>query len=126
MRKIHVLLAVSFVALLMASCTTFKTSGIATLPKGQTYTSLGTFHTTVWVSQFLGSSGGSKLFNITADTTEGPVFDAIQREVEKLGGSAAVNITIENKPSWGALLLNGATFGLYAPTVVYISGTVIK
>jgi hypothetical protein len=126
MRKSWLFLGVLVAALAMNACTTFKASGLATVPKGQKYDVAGTFHTSVWVNQFLGSSGGTKLFNVTADATDGPVFDAIQREIDKLGGTAAINLTIENKPSFGAFLLNSLTCGLYAPTRVEISGTIIK
>ena len=126
MRKAWLVMILLVAIALAMGCTTFKASGLAVLPKGATYQQLGQFHTTVWVNQFLGSPGGTKLFNLSADATDGPVFDAIQREILKAGGSGAINITIINQPDILALILSGVTSGLYAPTRVDITGTVIK
>jgi hypothetical protein len=121
---------IAFVAALLAlsitSCSTFKASGLAVNAKGAQYTSLGEFQTEVWVNSFLGASAGSKLFNLTADATEGPIADAIQKEISAKGGTAAVNITIQHKASFVNLLLNWITGDIYAPGTVIISGTVIK
>jgi hypothetical protein len=112
--------------LLATSCTTFKASGLAYAPAGTKYTVLGDFHTTIWVNEFLGSSGGAKLLNLSADATEGPIQAAIAKEVEAKGGTGAINVTIVHQASFVNLLLNGFTGAIYAPSTVIISGTVIK
>ena len=73
MKSFRVPLLALCVLLLGTSCTTFKASGLSYSPAETKYTVLGDFHTTIWVNEFLGSSGGAKLLNLTADATEGPV-----------------------------------------------------
>ena len=116
------------VALFLAvGCTTFKASGLAYVPAGSAkYTVVGNFNTSVWVHEFLGSSGGAKLANITAEATDGPVTNAIEAAIKEKGGTSAINITIVHQASLVNLILNGLTGGLYAPSMVIVSGTVIK
>ena len=120
------LLLALIVGLMAMGCTTFKASGLAVLPASETHTSLGEFHTTASVTQWLGSAGGLKLANVTADATEGPVAEAIQAAIKEKGGTGAVNITIINQPTLINLLLNYITGSIYSPTTIVISGTVIK
>jgi len=120
--KVFVLLLV--VSLL--SCTTFQFSGAQVTKTIPSYTSVGTFDVRVKVHEFLGSSGGTNLFNITADNMDTTIYDTIQREIQKYTGDAAVNITIEYEASFVDLLLNGITFGIYAPATARIKGTVVK
>jgi hypothetical protein len=87
---------------------------------------LGDFKVEVWVNEFLGESGGAKLFNITADATEGPVKDAIQNAIRDKGGDAAINVTIEHQASFIDILLNVVTSSIYAPGNVIITGTIVK
>lgn len=108
------------------SCTTFQFSGAQVTKTIPSYNSVGTFDVTVKVHEFLGSSGGTNLFNITADSMDTKIYDTIQREIQKYTGDAAVNITIEYKASFIDLLLNGITFGIYAPATARIKGTVVK
>ena len=49
---------------LIASCTTFKASGLSYSLKGQKTTVLGEFKTEIWVNEFLGAPAGAKLFKI--------------------------------------------------------------
>jgi hypothetical protein len=124
MKKLVVLLVVASV--LIFGCTTFKASGLAMISSGQKYEVLGDFHKEVWVNGFLGSPGGAKLFNISADASEGPVKDAIAAAIQEKGGTAAINITIENQGSFVDYLLCYITGDIYAPSLVIISGTVVK
>ncbi len=110
----------------LLSCTTFQFSGAQVTKTIPSYTSVGTFDVTVKVHEFLGSSGGTNLFNITADNMDTKIYDTIQREIQKYTGDAAVNITIEYEASFVDLLLNGITFGIYAPATARIKGTVVK
>ena len=113
-------------AALLASCTTFKASGLSYSLKSTKTTVLGDFKTEVWVNEFLGSSGGANLFNITADATEGPVKDAIQNAIKEKNGDAAINVTIEHQASFVDILLNALTSSIYAPGNVIVSGTIVK
>jgi hypothetical protein len=111
---------------ILASCTTFKASGLSYDLKAPKTTSLGDFKVEVWVNEFLGSSGGANLFNITADATEGPVKDAIQKEIKDRNGDAAINVTIEHQASFVDILLNVVTSSIYAPGMVIVTGTIVK
>ena len=121
----HVALLVVAIALL-ASCTTFKASGLSYSLQAPKATVLGDFKVEVWVNEFLGEAGGAKLFNITADATEGPVKDAIQNAIRDKGGDAAINVTIEHQASFVDVLLNVVTSSIYAPGNVIITGTIVK
>ncbi|HTP58862.1 MAG TPA: hypothetical protein VMM82_08090 [Spirochaetia bacterium] len=110
----------------LTGCTTFKLSGAQVTAQLPSYTTVGTFDINVWVNKFLGSSGGATLFNITADATDAPIYDAIQREIHKYSADAAVNITIEYQASFVDILLNGLTAGIYAPGEAHVTGTIVK
>jgi hypothetical protein len=114
--------------LFAASCTTFQASG---LQMGLDSTKdgivvLGDFTTKTTVNKFLGSSGGTTLFNLSSSITDEAVASAVQREILKKGGTAAINIEIKygsNPIQW---ILNAITFNIWAPATATISGTVIK
>jgi hypothetical protein len=126
MKIIRMTLALTAAALLFASCTTFKASGLSVVPSDQSYTVIGDFHTQVWVHEFLGSPAGVKLFNITATNTEDPIKAAIAKAVKVKGGTGAINITIVHEASFPDILLSWITWTIYSPGNVKISGTVIK
>lgn len=112
--------------LLVASCTTFKVSGVQVTGANPAYTKLGDFKTNVWVHEFLGASGGANLINITSDSMDTPIFEAIKREIMKLSGDAAINVTITYQAGLIEIILNGLTGGIYAPATAEITGTIIK
>jgi len=120
------LLTLLVVGLFVVSCTTFKFEGAQVTRDIQSYNSVGTFDITVKVHEFLGSSGGANLFNVTSDAMNTVIYDAIQREIQKYTGDAAVNISIEYQASFIDLLLNGITYGIYAPATARVKGTIIK
>jgi hypothetical protein len=113
-------------AALLASCTTFKASGLSYSLKPSTTTVIGNFKSEIWVHEFFGASGGANLFNISADATEGPVKQAIQNAIVEKGGDAAINVTIEHQASFVDILLNAVTSSIYAPGMVIVSGTIVK
>ncbi len=121
-----VFILLATLAFAIAGCTTFKFSGAQVTTQLPAYTSVGTFDITVWVNEFLGSSGGANLFNVTADSMDAPIYDAIQREIHKYSGDAAVNVTVEYNASFVDILLNALTVGIYAPAEARITGTVVK
>lgn len=86
----------------------------------------GTFSTKVKVNKFLGNSGGSSFANITSDAMNEEIQRAIDAEIRRLGGSAAIDVVIEQKASFLDILLNGITCNIYAPATVIVTGTVIK
>ncbi len=113
-------------AFLAVSCTTFKFEGAQVTKEIPSYNSVGNFDVTVKVHEFLGASGGTNLFNVTADAMDTKIYDTVQREIQKYTGDAAVNISIEYRAGFVDLLLNGVTFGIYAPATARIKGTVVK
>jgi len=125
-RKAIALILVVALGAVLTGCTSFKFSGAQVTKELPSYTSVGTFDVTVWVNGFLGSSAGAHLFNITSDSMDTPIYDAIQREIEKYSGDAAVNVTIEYSASFVDILLNGLTSGIYAPASAHLTGTIVK
>ena len=119
-------LVVLAVFLALASCTTFKVSGVQITKVIPKYDTVGEFDINVKVWEFLGSSGGANLFNATANTMDPKIYDAIQREIQKFTGDAAVNIVIEYKADFVDIILNGITVGITAPATAHITGTIIK
>lgn len=126
MRKFAGLLGLILLGLVAVSCTTFKLDGTQVTREIPSYNSVGTFDVTVKVHEFLGASGGANLLNITADAMNNPIYDAIQREIQKYSGDAAVNISIEYKAGFIDMILNGITGGIYAPATAEIKGTIVK
>jgi len=124
--RTRILLLVLVAAVAIAGCTSFKFSGAQVMTQLPAYTSVGTFDTTIWVHKFLGGSGGITLFDITADAMDAPIYDAIQREIHKYAGDAAVNVTITYGANFIEILLNGITSGIYAPSEARVTGTIVK
>jgi hypothetical protein len=126
MRRTIKVLAILAVVGLVASCTTFQVSGVQMNDETPSYQSVGQFEKTITVHEFLGSPGGANFLNVTATNMDEEIFDAIRREIEKFSGDAAVNVTITYEATFVDLLLNGVTFGAYAPAHATITGTVVK
>ena len=127
MRAKKIIMAVLILAaVVLSSCTSFKFSGAQVAKQIPSYSSVGTFDITLTVSEFLGSSAGMNLLNVTADAMDTQIYDAIQREIQKYTGDAAVNVTIVYKATFVDFLLNGLTFGIYAPAHAQITGTIVK
>jgi len=114
------------IVLVVGACTTFQFSGATVVEDMPSMQPLGDFETSVAVHEFVGASGGANLFNVTADSMDAKIYDAIRREVQKRSGDAAINVTVRYEASFVNLLLNGLTWGLYAPATAVISGTVVS
>jgi hypothetical protein len=121
--KIGIVVAI---VLLVGACTTFELSGVHIVEDMPSMQPMGDFEAKVSVHEFLGNSGGANLFNVTADAMDNEIYDTIRREVEKRSGDAAINVTIRYEASFINLLLNGLTFGVYAPATATVSGTVVS
>ena len=126
MKKTLLLGAAVLVVFVVASCTSFQMSGIQMNEEMPSYQAVGDFQTTVMVNEFLGTSGGSNVFNATATAMDNPIYDAVRREINKYSGDAAVNVTVVYKATFVDMLLNGFTLGLYAPAHAQIEGTIVK
>jgi hypothetical protein len=112
--------------LMITSCTTVKFGGLQVTDEMQSFTVVGEFETKVTINKFFGTSGGATMFNMGADAAINPVYDAIQREIGKYGGDAAVNIEISYEATIGQKIINAVTATIYAPSTVKITGTVVK
>lgn len=126
MKKISLFLIAALLVMAAMSCTTASYSGLQMTKEMPSYQSVGEFDVTVNVVEFLGSPGGANLGNITADAMDTVVFDAIQREIAKFSGDAAVNINIVQEATFVDMLLSGITGSIYSPVHVHITGTVVK
>ena len=103
----------------------FKATDLAVLRQDSSMKMLGHFKTTVLVHEFLGSSGGANLFNITADAMNDKISDIVWKEINKKGGNGAINIEIEYSATFLDMLANGITETIWAPAHLTISGDVI-
>lgn len=125
--KKRILPALTLILLLsLTGCITSKFGGLQMTKSLPSYEVVKDFETTVTVHKFMGTSAGRNLFNISSDASVDPVFDAIQREIARYGGDAAVNIEIEYQASFLNMLANSLTFGIWAPADVKITGTIVK
>jgi len=124
-KKLALVLLVVF-AVVLSSCTTFKLSGVQVTKEIPSYDTVGNFDISVKVNEFLGSPGGANLGNITADAMDTKIYDAIQREIQKFTGDAAVNVVIEYKAEVIDILFSGITGGLYSPATAHVSGVIVK
>ena len=111
---------------LIVSCTSFQVTGIQMNKETPSYQAVGHFHVEVTVHEFLGSSGGINLFNVSATNMDQKIFEAIQFEIMKYSGDAAVNVKITYEATVIGILLNAITYSIYAPARATITGTVVK
>jgi len=86
MKTLKIFLVFGVAALALASCMTFKASGLSVTTADSKYQVMGSFTTTVWVNEFLGSPGGAKILNLSADATDPLVAAAIDKEIKAKGG----------------------------------------
>jgi len=120
------LLFLIVIAVVLSSCTTFKLSGVQVTKEIPAYDSVGTFDIAVKVWEFVGSPGGTNLGNVTSDAMDTEIYDAIQREIQKYTGDAAVNVVVEYKAEFIDMIIGGLTGNILAPATAHISGTIVK
>ncbi len=127
MKKIQrAVILVSILFMILASCTTFQLSGSQVTREIPSYDTVGQFDIKVTCHEFLGTSGGANLFNATSDAMDTAIYDAIQREIQKFTGDAAMNVEITYTASFTNILINCITFGLYAPATAHVTGVIVK
>ncbi len=114
------------VLMAMASCTTFKLSGIQVTKTIPSYQTVGEFEIKVPIMEFLGSAGGANIANMTADAMDVKIYDAIQREISKFTADAAVNVTVEYQVTLVNAIINGVTGAILAPATALVSGVIVK
>ena len=124
--KMKTVLFVLLAVLLLASCTTFKMSGTSMNMDTPPFHNVGELDIVVNVHEWLGTSGGANLANISATNMDNKLYDSIEREVKKAGGDAVLNLNVEYKASFINILLNLITFNVYAPAQAHVTGNIIK
>ena len=147
MKKIYLALLVFGVAFAVLSCRSFQITGVEISTVQTDAVIVGHFDTSIWVNKFLGPSGGMTMFNVTADATDPLIIDEIRRQIAMLGGTRAINVTVESRATFGQMLLSGLTNPIawigaltgvtipvapgaipviYGPTTVRVRGTVVR
>lgn len=124
--KKALVLVVAAVAILFASCTSFQVSGVQVSTQKDSRQVVGDFNISVPVFKLLGGAGGITLFNIMSDASDSAIQNAIKAEIQRLGGTAAIDVKIEYGASFIDILLNGITGSIVAPATAKISGKVVK
>lgn len=114
------------VVMAAASCTTFQLSGIQVTKTMPSYQTVGEFEISVPVMEFLGSSGGMNIANMTADAMDSKIYDAVQREIAKFTGDAAVNVTVKYEVTLVNAIINGLTGSILAPATANVTGVIVK
>ena len=126
MKWMYRIIEVLFIVGLVVSCTTFHLTGVQMNREPPAYQAVGQFRVQVTVHELLGSSGGINLFNLTATNMNKKIFNAIQLEIMKFDGDAAVNLQITYEATFVGILLNAITYNFYAPARATITGTIVK
>jgi hypothetical protein len=113
----------------LVGCTTFQASGLqmGIMINGQKYEKLGDFSEKEWTNKFLGwGVNGGTLFNLSSDATDPQVREAVEKNIKKLGGDAAIDVQIKygsNPIQW---ILTAFTAAIWMPGTVTVTGTVVK
>jgi len=115
----------------LTGCTTFQASGLqmGLVINGQKYERVGNFTEREWTNKFLGLPvlpNGSTLFNLSSTATDPQVRQAVEKNIQKLGGDAAIDVRIRygsNPLQW---ILSTITLGIWMPGTVTVTGTVVK
>jgi hypothetical protein len=111
---------------LFGACTSFQASGLEFHNTPTSGDVLGDFDVTVTINKFLGTPAGITLANIGQDSVDPKVTETIRNEIASKGGTAAVNVKVENQATPLQIVLTYITGAIYAPATVHITGTVIK
>jgi hypothetical protein len=113
----------------LTGCITFQASQlqVGLYINGQKYEKVGDFSEKEWTNKFLGwAPGGGTLFNLSSTATDRQVREAVEKNIKKLGGDAAIDVRIRygsNPLHW---ILSTITMGIWMPGTVTVTGTVIK
>ena len=125
-RKVGLLTGLVVVVVLLVGCTTFKANGLSFMPVDNDLQVVGTFKDSVMVHKFLGTSGGTNLFNISSGATVDKLSAAVWKHIQSMGGTGATNVSITYGSNILHWFLNGLTWGIWAPAKITISGTVVR
>ncbi|MDR0551088.1 MAG: hypothetical protein LBG72_03615 [Spirochaetaceae bacterium] len=113
----------------LTGCTTFQASGLqmGLVINGQKYQKVRDFSQKEWTNKFLGwGSSGGTLFNLSSDATDPQVREAVEKNIKKYDGDAAIDVKIKygsNPIQW---ILSFITAGIWVPGTVTVTGTIVK
>ena len=110
--------------LLIASCTTVSFQGMQMTKDVPSFNVVGEFEKKVAHNGVIGAPAGYKLIQLNDNDER--IFSIITDEIQKKGGDAAIDVTIEYKADFLDIILNAVTFSIYSPSDIIIKGTIIK
>ena len=110
--------------LFIASCTTVSFQGMQMTTDVPSFNVVGEFERTISQHAIIGGWSGGSLVKMSDNDER--IFSIITDEVQKKGGDAAIDVTIEYGAGFVDLLLNAVTLSIYNPGKIKISGTIIK
>jgi hypothetical protein len=110
--------------ILLASCTTVSFQGMQMTKDVPSFNVVGEFEKTISQHAIIGGWSGGSLVKMSDNDER--IFSIITDEVQKKGGDAAIDVTIEYGAGFVDLLLNAVTLSIYNPGKIKISGTIIK
>jgi hypothetical protein len=116
------------IAVLATSCISFQASGLqmGLDDNSDKVETLGDFTDHIWVNKFLGTSGGTTLFNLSSTATDYAIRTAIEKQIKRKNGTAAINVRIRYGSNPITYFLNWLTFTVWAPSSITITGTIIR
>jgi len=85
-------------SMVLIGCTTFVASGMqmGLVINGQKYEKVRDFSEKEWTNKFLGwGVNGGTLFNLSSEATDPQVRKAVEKNIKKYGGDAAIDIKIK-------------------------------
>jgi hypothetical protein len=125
MNKSIALVAISaLVLLILASCTTVSFQGLQMQKDLESYSVVKDFEITMKDTKALGAGTGYAL--ISLNQPDERIFEEIRREIDKVSGDAAIDVTIEYKTTFTDMLLNSVTGTLYSPRTIKVTGTIVS
>ena len=116
--------AIALVVLLFASCTTVSFQGMQMTKDVPSFNVVGEFEKVIAHNGLIGAAAGYKLIKLNDNDQR--IFSIITDEIQKKGGDAAIDVTIEYRADILDILITGITFSIYSPSDIVIKGTIIK
>lgn len=109
-----------------SGCTTFRADGLSYDLTGSGGELVTHFRVVRTVHEFLGTSGGENLFNISSEAMRDVVSSIVTREIQRTAGNAARNISIRYNVNVLHWLANRITFRVWAPARLTVEGDIVR
>jgi len=114
----------ALILLVFASCTTVSFEGLQMQNDMDGYSVVTDFEIELKDRQLLGAGTGYGLLSLNQPDER--IFEEIRREIDKVSGDAAVNVTIQYKNTFGDFFWNGDTVGIYSPRTIVVTGQIVS